>query len=226
MEKIRKKLEEYPSELIELRVDELHENKGQQEGLPANPRFIKASEFKRLKESIKNNPWGLHSNRIKINDKNVVLAGNQRLKAIRDIGLETVPVERYINMPLDVQAKLILMHNDSAGDYDLDMLANPETGFRSVDISQFIRPSIIELDDKLDQKEIDEKYTNANAIYPLIPVYDEKYNAFIIICKSQTEEAGIRTIFGFPERAQSYKNTFLGKSYVLEAKEILNKKKK
>ena len=217
---MKKKLEEYQSEDIDIDVSLLQENKGQHKGLPANPRFIRNSEFKRLKESIKNNPWGLSVNRIIVNENNIVLAGNQRLKAIKDLGINPVPVQRIVDMPVDEQAKLILMHNDNAGDWDFDILMDKEVGFKEIDVEQFLRPSLIEKDEKLDQKQLDEKYTNGNARYPLIPVYDEKYNAVVIICETKTEFAQLKTIFELHGKRQSYKNTFLGETQVVNFKDL------
>jgi hypothetical protein len=81
---------------------------------------------------------------------------------------------------------------------------------------------LIKDDQELSAEEIESKYDDSNCVYPIIPIYDEKHNAFIIIVESETEEAAIRTKFNFPPKAQSYKNSFLGKSYILSAKEILN----
>lgn len=56
--------------------------------------------------------------------------------------------------------------------------------------------------------------------YPLIPIYDEQYNAFVIVCKTKTEEARIRTKLNLEYRARSYKQKFLGETFIVESEKI------
>ena len=57
---------------------------------PNNPRVIKDFQFKKLVKSIKEAPWMLQLRSIIVNDDNIVLGGNQRLRACKEAGLKEV----------------------------------------------------------------------------------------------------------------------------------------
>ena len=58
---------------------------------PNNPRIIKDDKFKKLVKSIKDFPQMLELRPIVIDENNVVLGGNMRLKACIEAGLTDVP---------------------------------------------------------------------------------------------------------------------------------------
>ena len=58
---------------------------------PDNPRLIKDARFKKLVQSLKEFPKMLELRPIVINEDNVVLGGNMRLKALRELGYKEVP---------------------------------------------------------------------------------------------------------------------------------------
>ncbi len=64
---------------------------------PNNPRVIKNDDYRKLVRSIKEAPWMLQLRSIVVNDDNIVLGGNQRLRACKDAGLKD---------PMDQWAKL------------------------------------------------------------------------------------------------------------------------
>ncbi len=72
----------------------------------------------------------------------------------------------------------------------------------------------------MDIKEVLQDLKVENPDYPLIPIYDEKYNAFVIICKTKTEEARVRTMLNLTQKARSYKKQFLGETYVVSSEDI------
>ena len=59
---------------------------------PKNPRVIKDDKFKKLVNSIKEFPKMLQLRPIVVNKSNIVLGGNQRLKACIEAGLKEIPV--------------------------------------------------------------------------------------------------------------------------------------
>jgi ParB-like chromosome segregation protein Spo0J len=74
----------------------LDENKGQIEGVPKNPRVIKGKRFKQLCESIKEDPELLNLRPLLVyplGDRYVVIDGNMRVKALRDMAHVTAPCE-------------------------------------------------------------------------------------------------------------------------------------
>ena len=59
---------------------------------PDNPRLIKDDKFKKLVESIREFPQMLELRPIVIDENNMVLGGNMRLKACLELGMKEVPV--------------------------------------------------------------------------------------------------------------------------------------
>jgi len=89
---------------------------------PQNPRVIKGDAFKRLCASIKEDPAYFEARPILVNKDMVIFAGNQRYRAAVEIGMKEVPVIVMDNPELE--AKRMLRDNISAGDWDMDILAN------------------------------------------------------------------------------------------------------
>lgn len=114
-----------------LAINKLKLNTGQIPGVPKNPRFIKDHRFEQLKSSLSDDPsfTELREPLVYIhNDQNIVVAGNMRLKAAKDLGWKEIPV-KIMNpdgKPLD--AKLIrsriIKDNAEYGEDDYDLLAN------------------------------------------------------------------------------------------------------
>jgi DNA modification methylase len=91
---------------------------------PENPRIIKDHKFKQLVESIKSFPQMLELRPIVIDENNVVLGGNMRLKACIEAGLTDVPVVQAKDLT-DLQKKeFIVKDNVGYGEWDWDELAN------------------------------------------------------------------------------------------------------
>lgn len=75
-------------------IRNLEVNKGQIEGLPKNPRFIRDERFEALKKSIEDAPEMLALRELLVyphEGKYVVIGGNMRLRACTDIGYKEVP---------------------------------------------------------------------------------------------------------------------------------------
>lgn len=85
-----------------------------------NPRSIKADDFQRLKNQIKE--LGLYKPFI-ITEDGTVLGGNMRLRACKELGITKVPVT-VVDAPTDeLKLKYALSDNDRAGYYDEQQLA-------------------------------------------------------------------------------------------------------
>jgi ParB-like chromosome segregation protein Spo0J len=65
---------------------------------PNNPRIIKDIKFKQLVKSIQDFPQMLELRPIVIDENNMVLGGNMRLKACIEAGLTDVPVIHANNL--------------------------------------------------------------------------------------------------------------------------------
>ena len=77
-----------------IKIADLEVNRGQIEGLPKNPRTIKDARFEALKKSIEDAPEMLALRELLVyphNGKFVVIGGNMRLKACKELGYKELP---------------------------------------------------------------------------------------------------------------------------------------
>jgi ParB-like chromosome segregation protein Spo0J len=91
---------------------------------PNNPRLIKDHKFKQLVKSIQDFPQMLELRPIVIDENNMVLGGNMRLKACIEAGLTDVPVIHANNLTEAQKKEFIIKDNISFGEHDWDALAN------------------------------------------------------------------------------------------------------
>jgi len=91
---------------------------------PNNPRIIKDEKFRQLVQSIKDFPAMLELRPIVVNDENVILGGNMRLRACKEAGLKEVPIIKASELTEQQQKEFIIKDNISFGEWDWDILAN------------------------------------------------------------------------------------------------------
>ena len=100
-----------------MKINELKSN-------PNNPRIIKDHKFKQLVKSIQDFPQMLELRPIVIDENNMVLGGNMRLKACLEAGLTDVPVIHANNLSEEKKKEFIVKDNVGYGEWDWDDLAN------------------------------------------------------------------------------------------------------
>ena len=94
---------------------------------PNNPRLIKDDKFKKLVNSLKEFPKMMELRPMVINKDNIVLGGNMRLKALKELGYKEVPdewVKRAEDLSEEEQRQFIIKDNVGFGEHDWEMLAN------------------------------------------------------------------------------------------------------
>ena len=91
---------------------------------PNNPRLIKDHKFKQLVKSIQDFPQMLELRPIVIDENNMVLGGNMRLKACLEAGMTDVPVIHANNLSEEKKKEFIVKDNVGYGEWDWDDLAN------------------------------------------------------------------------------------------------------
>ena len=94
---------------------------------PNNPRLIKDDKFNKLVKSIQEFPKMMSLRPMVINGDNVVLGGNMRLKALKELGYKDIPdewVKRANELTEDEARRFIIADNVGFGDHDWEMLAN------------------------------------------------------------------------------------------------------
>ncbi|MBR2030621.1 MAG: DNA modification methylase [Alistipes sp.] len=103
-------------------------NEGQIEGLPRNPRFIKDERFKALVKSLEDDPEMLDLRELIVyphGKKFVVIGGNMRLRAGKELGFETMPCKILpADTPIEKLKAYVIKDNNAFGNDDFDLLAN------------------------------------------------------------------------------------------------------
>ena len=111
---------------VMLKLSKLEANKGQIDGLPKNPRIIKDEKFKKLVKSIEENPERTSLREILVypyNGKYVVIGGNMRLKAMKELGYKEAPCKIIPEETTVEQLKAYTIQDNSGfGEWDFDML--------------------------------------------------------------------------------------------------------
>ena len=111
-----------------LPINLLEVNKGQIDGLPKNPRFIRDDRFAALVKSIKDAPEMLHLREllvVKHGKKYVTIGGNMRLRACQELGYEEVPCKVLAeDTPTAKLREYAIKDNNGFGQDDWDILAN------------------------------------------------------------------------------------------------------
>jgi DNA modification methylase len=91
---------------------------------PKNPRLIKDDKFKKLVKSIKEFPQMLELRPIVVDENNIVLGGNMRLKACIEVGLKEVFIVKADDLTEQQKDEFIVKDNVGFGEWDWDILAN------------------------------------------------------------------------------------------------------
>jgi hypothetical protein len=189
---------------------------------PNNPRVIKDDKFKKLVKSIKDFPKMMELRPMVVNSDNIVLGGNMRLKALKELGYKEVPdewVKRAEDLTEDEQRQFIIKDNIGFGEHDWEMLQAEwdlteleEWGLDLPMISAEIEA--IEIgDDFIDEFEKQEKPT-----HPIATDVGECHELFMIPVNNKIDENYIREIFNLKETKQS--KLIKGKSNVVNINDI------
>jgi hypothetical protein len=94
---------------------------------PNNPRVIKDDKFRKLVKSIEEFPKMMALRPMVINTDNIVLGGNMRLKALKDLGYKDIPdewVKRAEDLTEEEQRQFLIKDNVGFGEWEWEMLAN------------------------------------------------------------------------------------------------------
>ena len=118
-------------------ITKLEFNEGQIEGLSKNPRYLKESEYDKLKKSLIDSPEFLEYKPLMVyamnKDNYVTICGNMRLRVARKLREEghtefdTIPcVILKADTPIEKIKEYAIKDNVQAGNWDWDELANGE----------------------------------------------------------------------------------------------------
>jgi ParB-like chromosome segregation protein Spo0J len=155
---------------------------------PNNPRVLRDDKFQKLKQSIKEFPKMLSLRPMVIDENNVVLGGNMRLRALQELGFNDIDetwVKRSSDLTEEEKKRFIIADNVAFGEWDWDTLANDwevvDLEAWGLDIPQF---------DTVEEQVIEEEEEESNVIE--LKFNNEYYNIV---------KAKLNAISGSPEWA-------------------------
>lgn len=206
----------------EIDVSLITPNKGQVPGLPRNPRLVKKERYEATRRSIEESPEMLNLRELIVveymEDRYVVVCGNLRLRACKELGYKTVPCKV---LPGDTPAKKLREYaakdNINYGEDDKDIIANEWAEFQSELADWGMEFEQPKQKDKF--RERFEAMDNDSAVYPLIPKYDEKHELFIIQSSNEVDSNWLREILDM-QHMRSYKTGKVSKSNVISIKDF------
>jgi hypothetical protein len=91
---------------------------------PTNPRKIGKVEMERLVKSLQDFPEMMELREIIVDENNIILGGNMRYRALKQIGEKECIAKIVTGLTLDQKREFIIKDNSNFGSYDMDALAN------------------------------------------------------------------------------------------------------
>ena len=163
-----------------VKVKDLKNNSGQIEGLPKNPRILKDDKFIKLKKSLQDDPEMLQLREVIAYDNNgelVVICGNMRLKALKELGIKEVPTKILPNETSVEKLKAYtIKDNVSFGDHDWEVLANE---WNSEELESWgLDVPVFEVDEEEHESLTNPKKLSDRFIIPPFSVLDTKQGAW------------------------------------------------
>ena len=206
----------------EIEVSLITPNKGQVPGLPRNPRLVKKERYDATKRSIEESPEMLELRELIVveymEDRYVVVCGNLRLRACKELGYKTVPCKILpANTPAKKLREYAAKDNINYGEDDKDIIANEWAEFQTELADWGMEFEQPKQKDKF--RERFDAMDNDSAVYPLIPKYDEKHELFIIQSSNEVDSNWLREILDM-QHMRSYKTGKVSKSNVISIKDF------
>jgi hypothetical protein len=189
---------------------------------PKNPRVIKDANFEKLKRSIQEFPEMLEKRPLVCytdsDGKLVVLGGNMRLKAAKELKIAELPVILADDWTAEQKEQFIIRDNVSGGEWDfleLNDWQNQELSDWGVNIPNLT----IKNDNDFEYKF--KKINDDNCIYPIVPIFDEDQEMFIITCENEIDANWLREKLGM-QKMKSYKRSDISKSNIISVNDLKN----
>lgn len=182
-----------------------------------NPRNLSEEKKAKLRASLKK--FDLAEIPV-VNVDNVIIAGHQRIVVLMELGRgeELIDVRVPNRALTEAEFKEYnLRSNIQVGEWDVEKLLVhfdevdlPDLGLNlSEDLNE-----IIEEEEQQSQFEKEFNEIKDKPKYPIVPKYNEKYSAVIIVAKNSTDLTFLQTILELSREA-SYKSERIGQTHVL-----------
>lgn len=201
-------------------VSMLQYNTGQIKGVPKNPRFFRDNRYRLLKKSIEESPEMLALRELIIYplDENtfVVICGNLRLRACKELGYKELPA-KILNKetPPKKLREYASKDNVSFGENDYESMLNEWNPDELMGWG-------VELPEDKKKDAFEERFNkikDENAIYPMIPKYDERHELFVIHSSNEVDSNWLREKLGM-QHMKSYKSGRISKSNVISIEDV------
>ena len=131
-----------------LPISQVFPNIGQVKGLDKNPRFIRNEKYKKLVQSIKDDPEMLELRELIVYDTDnpdtgyVVIGGNMRYRAMKELGYKEVPCKvLHPGFPVEKMRRIVLKDNSGFGEWDFESLVN-EWAIEEIDLAAIDIPDL------------------------------------------------------------------------------------
>ncbi len=173
---------------------------------PKNPRIGSNEAVVALAKSISENPKFFQARPILLSDRTgelIIIAGERRSEAAKYLGLEQVPTILLSGLTEQQEDEIMIRDNTHHGEWDrqkMDLWQRHVLKGWGVKIDEFK----VTKKAKDDFKKEFEKFDNNNCEYPIVPMYDEDAEVFIILSRSEIDSNWLREKFGM-NKMRSYK---------------------
>mgnify|MGYP000724322563 FL=1 len=188
-------------------------------GFRTNPRFFRDYRFESDEKSISDSPEMLDLRELIVfpsEGRYIVVCGNLRLRACKDLGYKELPCKVLPDdTPVAKLREYATKDNVSFGENDMDIMENEWDKAELQDWG-------IEFAPEKEKDEFKDRFnaiSDDNALYPLIPKYDEKHELFIIISGNEVDSNWLRERLDM-QHMKSYKTGKISKSNVIDIKDV------
>jgi len=181
-----------------------------------NPRQLTKAQYQQIRKSLET--FGF-AEPIVINKhegrEGVIIGGHQRFRIAKDMGMQDIPCVE-LDLDLEQEKELNIRLNKNQASFDMDSLANffekdflLNVGFNEAELGMFLD----------DFEEEFYSYDDSNAEMPIVSKFSEKYDCVIIMSDNEIDTSYLETTLNI-EKAQSYKNTHMGKAMVINVEQL------
>lgn len=201
-------------EIVYRNISELKPN-------PKNPRFATDEEIASLARSISENPKYFEARPVLLSDRTgefVIIGGEQRTKAAKSLNLQKVPTILFSGLNEDSEDEIMILDNTHAGRWDRAKLDNwPNHMLRKYGMKKEDFKVAKKIQDEF--KSNFDKYNDSNCEYPIVPMYDEDAEVFIILSHSEIDSNWLREKFKM-NKMRSYKSDEIFKVNVCSIEDL------
>ena len=151
---------------------------------PNNPRTIKVEQLNKLKKSITEFPDMLALRPIVIDENDMVIGGNMRLRALTELGIQETPFIKVFDLDEEKRKEFLIKDNLNYGEWNWDLIKQ-DWDFGDIEDWGLDIPNWLQDDDiepQFDQDELDKalsKYINGK-IKQIICYFDPKQYELMI----------------------------------------------